>query len=76
MQTVIIRVRGTDKCYIRTLCGIPSPGDTIGIMVGGEPMTLRVDRAHYPQQAEGLDSTPTVYGVEIASEVPDAAQNG
>ena len=74
MQAIIIRVRGTDECYIRTLGGIPSPGDTIGISVDGKAVTLRVDHTHYPQQSEGLDSTPTVWCVEIA-EATDVQNN-
>lgn len=66
MQTVIIQVQNTSDTYIRMLAALPSAGDTIGIYVDGQPITLRVSHVHYPQHGEGIDSTPTVWCVEIA----------
>lgn len=75
MQTVIIQAQSTSETYIRMLHALPSAGDTIGIYVDGQPITLRVSHVHYPQYGEGIDSTPTVWCVEIAEATADVQNN-
>ena len=75
METVIIRVARTGDTYIRILHALPSAGDTIGIYVDGQAIMLRVSHVHYPQYGEGIDSTPTVWCVEIAEATADVQNN-